>query len=500
MRILDFLKEHGLTTNPFAQEDAKEDPVFKRCMSESRHPCWDKVYGDPQEPASAVVFGDKGSGKTALRLQMREAIAAWNAAPENQARRVFLIEYDDLNPFLDSFCSREGEDLARWRLWDHMDAIFSLAVRQLVGRILGGHGTDDVLGPPLTSQQTRRLDQGQRRDLLMLAAMYDQSPEMSRVVRWEQLRRRLHYWAWRAAGPRLFAVLADIAVLAAGGWAVWHFGAHGVASFLKAHPWAWGALVLLPLVWIPHLRRLWAARRCAKDVRRNVRVLERRLSELEAMILRFLPAALEGQPIRHLEGADARYALLSRLQAILKTLGYPSIVVLADRVDEPHAVEGRPEKMWQLLDPLFELKFLKHPGLGVKLLLPRELYPYLERADEDFLRRARLDKLNLVDSLGWTGQSLYDLANERLRKCASSENAQPSLRDLLDSAIRDEEIIDYFDRMRIPRNLFKFMFRLLNNHCMDHTGDRPVLQINRDTWVRTRAAFEKDLDRAMMAG
>jgi hypothetical protein len=500
MKIQDFLKEHGLATNPFSQEDAKEDPVFKECMAESRHPCWDKVYGDPRDPASAVVFGDKGSGKTALRLQVREAITVWNARAENRDRRVFLIDYDDFNPFLDRFCSHEGEDLSRWRLWDHMDAILSLGVRQLVRLMLEGHGADDVLGPPLAKDQIKRLNRAQRRDLLLLATMYDQSTEMSRVVRWERLRKRLRHWAWRAAWPHAFGLLGDGLLVAAVVWLTLHFGHGAVLTFLQKHPWAWSGLLLFALTWIPALRRRWDARRCARDVAKSVRVLERRKSEIEAMVLRFLPTELEGQPIRHLEGADARYALLSRLQQILKTLGYPSIVVLVDRVDEPHAVEGIPENMWRLLDPIFELKFLKHPGLGVKLLLPRELYQYLERADEEFLRRARLDKLNLVDSLVWTGQSLYDLANERLRKCATDGTEGAPLRDLLDPTIRDDEIINYFDRMRIPRNLFKFMFRLLNNHCMDHTGDRPVRQIDRDTWVRTRAAFDKDMDRAMIAG
>lgn len=500
MKIKDFLKEHGLATNPFSQEDAKEDPVFKSCITESRHPCWDKVYGDPLDPASAVVFGDKGSGKTALRLQMRDGITAWNAKEENRDRRVFLIDYDDLNPFLDRFCSHEGQDLSHWRLWDHIDAILSLGIRQLVRLILDSHEADDVLGAPLTKEQIKRLSRAQRRDLLMLAAMYDHSTAMSRVVRWERLRKRLRYWAWRAAVPHLVGLAGDAVLVAAAVWLTLHFGHEVVLAFLQKHPWAWSALILFALTWIPALRRRWDARRCARDVVKSVRVLERRKSEVEAMVLRFKTTELEGQPIRNLEGADSRYALLSRFQEILKRVGYASIVVLVDRVDEPHAVEGKPENMWRLLDPIFELKFLKHPGLGVKLLLPRELYAYLERADEDFLRRARLDKLNLVDSLIWTGQSLYDLSNERLRKCATDGQPATTLRELLDPAIRDEEIINYFDRMRIPRNLFKFMFRLINNHCMDHTGDRPVRQIERDTWVRTRAAFEKDMDRAMIAG
>ena len=57
---------HGIGANPFADEDAQTDRVFKGyCITNTYHPTWDKVYGNPGEPATAIVFGEKGSGKTA---------------------------------------------------------------------------------------------------------------------------------------------------------------------------------------------------------------------------------------------------------------------------------------------------------------------------------------------------------------------------------------------------------------------------------------------------
>ena len=45
------------------------DLVFKgACIRNVFHPAWDKIYGDPTEPATSVVFGEKGAGKTAMRL------------------------------------------------------------------------------------------------------------------------------------------------------------------------------------------------------------------------------------------------------------------------------------------------------------------------------------------------------------------------------------------------------------------------------------------------
>ena len=73
MKIQQFLQHHGLAANPFADEDAQTDLVFKAsCIRSVYHPSWDKVYGDPTEPSTSVVFGEKGSGKTALRLQIAQ--------------------------------------------------------------------------------------------------------------------------------------------------------------------------------------------------------------------------------------------------------------------------------------------------------------------------------------------------------------------------------------------------------------------------------------------
>ena len=117
-------------------------------------------------------------------------------------------------------------------------------------------------------------------------------------------------------------------------------------------------------------------------------------------------------------GGEERYELLRKFQGVLHTLGYAGIIVLIDRVDEPQQIEGDPRKMRALIWPLLDHKFLRHPGIGVKLLLPIELAYYLEKEDKEFYDRARPDKLNLIKPLRWTGPSLYDLAGDRLRACA----------------------------------------------------------------------------------
>ena len=136
MKIDQFLKHHGIAGNPFSEEDAQTDTVFKRgCLQTIHHPAWDKFFGSPADPSTALVFGEKGSGKTALRLQVTSELEEYNSAhPE---ARVFVISYDDFNPFLDHFRDAvrgkdAGEALERWRLQDHMDAILALGVTKLV--------------------------------------------------------------------------------------------------------------------------------------------------------------------------------------------------------------------------------------------------------------------------------------------------------------------------------------------------------------------------------
>jgi len=113
--LTDFLRHWSLTENPFRGEEARSDPVFNRMSGANAAPSaaraaesgqmpldlgtfhsdFEKIIGDLRRPASSVVFGEKGSGKTAIRLQIARRIADHNAA--NPGAKVLLVAYDDLN-------------------------------------------------------------------------------------------------------------------------------------------------------------------------------------------------------------------------------------------------------------------------------------------------------------------------------------------------------------------------------------------------------------------
>jgi hypothetical protein len=484
MKTEQFLRHFGITSNPFSEEDAQTDAVFKRgCLWKIHHPAWDKFFGSPADPSTALIFGEKGSGKTALRIQAASELAAYNEA--HPAERVFVVEYDDFNPFLDHFRAatraRDGaEALKRWRLQDHMDAILALGVTQLVDQLLAERSDLTALG----------LDR--RRDLLLLAALYDQSTRESIERRWSRLRRRSGFrplWSRRdlQIGIGTTVLVALLLVALRSQWA-WNWTPYVILAVLAG--WFYWGWRLARAVWY------------ASDIRRGLRVLSRDPWALRWDLLWFQPHELGGQPLPTATrtGGEERYELLRKFQAVLKDLGYAGIVVLIDRVDEPQLIEGDPRKMRALVWPLLDNKFLRHPGIGVKLLLPIELAYYLEKEDKEFYDRARPDKLNMVKPLRWSGPSLYDLATDRLRACASNGQAAgpdgsgPRLRQFVDEAVSDDSLKDALGHLRTPRQLFKFLHRLIEEHCHRHTEDAPRWSVDADTFRATLSAHLRDLD------
>jgi hypothetical protein len=353
-----------------------------------------------------------------------------------------------------------------------MDQVLALAVTRLIDRL-----RDDPAAPT-------RLNAQQKRDLLLLAALYDQSTGEPPERRWHALRRRSGFrplWARRdlqigVAGTALLALLVAVVPWWRQPQAPWLTLALGAAW----GPWLW--------------RTVRSALR-ALEARQALRVLERDAASVRRALAWFDDAELAGQPLptpRRTAGED-RYELLRKLQGLLAALGDRGLIVLVDRVDEPQLVEGDPRRMRALVWPMLDHKFLRHPGLGVKLLLPIELAYYLEKEEREFYDRARPDKLNLVKPLRWSGASLADLAGDRLRACAVN-GASPRLRDLVDPAISDDHLRDALGQLRTPRQLFKFLHRLVEEHCHRHGDDAPRFTIDTDTFRGVLANHLRELD------
>ena len=141
MNIETFFKHWQIQEHPFRAEEAKDDPVYLRLMHHAvSHPDFAKIFGDPAQPDTSVVFGEKGTGKTALKILMEERYREHNRQhPDNQ---VWVVRHDDLNPAIDRVVrhlhlSDPDDALSAFRLQDHIDAFLIRAVTDLMDLILG---------------------------------------------------------------------------------------------------------------------------------------------------------------------------------------------------------------------------------------------------------------------------------------------------------------------------------------------------------------------------
>lgn len=498
MKIQQFLEHYGVAVNPFSQEDAQSDHIFQQhCAETIHHPAWDKVLGDCRNPSTAIVFGEKGAGKTAIRLQLINALKEHNTKFPNE--RAFVISYDDLNPFLDAFRDRlrgrrrnPDQALKEWRLWDHMDALLTLSTRRLCNVIADEHTVD----ADFNLAQIRELPRERKRDLLILAAFYDQSSDQSHLRRWSKIRQKIGFGNPTAHWRFGLGIFITLVVLA---FTLRNITTDTVNSLAQLK--IWWVWVLVAAGWIPYVKRHLSLWWRARQIARQIRILDHSTSSLRSILTRFPAPEIDDQPMPSRDRSDDRYELLAKLQRILKPLGFESIIVLVDRVDEPHLINGSAERMRDFLWSMFDNKFLKHPGIGFKMLLPRDVVYFLAREEKEFYERSRLDKQNLIKSLEWTGESLFDMATNRIRAClaetpsgSQSALSKITIGDFFADEISRDDLIQKFARLRVPRHLFRFLYRLLTEHCNRTTEDQPSWKINRVTLETVSDAYSRELD------
>lgn len=523
MNLATFLDHWKILENPFKGEEARQDPVFLRLEAATQagvsgnapaapilnHPAhlstshseFEKISGDFAKPTSAIVFGEKGSGKTAIRLQLADRVAIHNKA--NPTARCLWIGYDDLNPVLGRFVDRGGgvrpdkkttvtDILNKFRLADHIDGILTVAVPPLVDAMLKERSDPsapasvvyDLSEEP--KKIVKRMDRATRRDLLVLQAVYDR-PDLSSGA--EDRTRRLRRLLRQSLRPSFFiwtllAMLGWIGPAYATYWAwkndklqldpqnrmLWVIAA-ALAAYL---------LVIIKRSGYDRLKFIALGHRVRKQVRvslrsdasygRSIRQLPVNLADSAA-----LPMGAGGGA----NADDTRYAMLERFRRVARQLGYSGLVVVLDRIDEPTLIAGDPDRMRAVVWPLLSNKFLQQPGLGVKMLLPMELRHALFRESSQFFEQARLDKQNMVERLSWTGVMLYDICNARLQACRAPEAPAIGLIDLFAEDVTRQDLVDALDQMHQPRDAFKMLYQCLTDHCAAVTGDQPQWRVPR---------------------
>ncbi len=520
MNLTQFLDHWKIVENPFRGEEARQDPVFLRLEAASQsgaagnakaadlpaapapgvtaHSDFEKIAGDFAQPSTAMVFGEKGSGKTAIRLQLADRLAAYNA--QHPTERCLWISYDDLNPILARFCDRAKvekkpnitETLGKLRLVDHIDAMLTLAVPALVDAFLKENTVRTAVPPVVIAlpdeprKLIKKMDKQLRLDFLALQVAYDR-PDIATgaEIRTRRFRRALRIVP--PIGSLVWQILALLGWIPAAAVAYysWTHGKLNLDPTQIMHSdsilWTIAGLLAIYLlvlfknsVW-DRLRYITLGHRLRKQIRVSVRS-----DSSYGRSLRVIPQRLVDSSILPMTNSDEpRYAMLERLRRVLKHLNYASAVVVLDRVDEPTLIAGDPDRMKAVVWPMMHNKFLQQPGLAIKMLLPIELRHALFRESAAFFQEARLDKQNLIERLSWTGSMLYDLCNARLQACRAA-GAQPiALIDLFSDDVTKQDLIDALDQMHQPRDAFKMMYQCFVDHCASVTSDQAQWRIPR---------------------
>ena len=482
----------GLQGEPFVHEDADKDPVLCKLDEAAVHSSFERLFGDPASPVPGVVFGEKGSGKSALRQAMLRRLGSIPLET-----RPLVVEYTDFDPFLEglrqSLRIAPGNKKTGPRLVeahtraDHLDAILSVMTTKL---------TDSLCAEPA---RAKKLDGRRRRDLLALTHLYYRSDQRTREEATTQLRRALGDIRPRGILLKilrlifsLFAVmlflmphleslpgLSDLAPKPydPGPAKIWY----GAGAGLLVIVWGW--------TWLANFILAGLAGRAVKAVR----VLEGDRKGFTRFLAQLAPAARRELTLPQEAGEEEpRYLLLKRLVGAVQASGYPSVFVLVDRVDESAFLAGRAELMQSFIEPVLEQKLLQHEGIAMKLFLPVELGKLTFGASVDQLKRMRLDKANMVQELRWTGQELFEVATQRLA-AMSSEGKKPRLDEFFGADITESDVRDALESIGIPRMSFGFLGSLFAEHARDLPEDLgeddPRWKISRSTFDIHRSAW-----------
>ena len=496
MNIATFFDHWGIRENPFQAEEARHDAVFQRLGAERvRHPDFEKILGDISRPSSAIVFGEKGSGKTAIRLQIERRVAEHNEAHPNE--RILLTPYDDLNAVLDRFVEAAGrrddaselDTLKRFTLSDHMDAILHSATIRIVDALLADPRADPEAGLGAgEASALRKAPAAVRRDMLALQALYDRPVDS--VSRTTRLRKLIK--APRAAGRTTWDLIVALGwIPAALVFALDRMGEIPPLGF-DFGQWLFFVLGLLWLLaslkwlFVDVLFHRWTLGRLARHVASQLRVLGRSPESLAASLAQLPAEDRAPQDLPMSQDDDARYAMFARLARVQRAMGFRAMMIVIDRLDEPMLISGDPERMKAVAWPLLNNKFLQMNSFGLKMLLPIELRHALFRESSAFFQEARLDKQNLVEQLRWTGATLYDLCNARLRACRDPSADPVNLIDLFDEDVNRQDVVDGLDQMQQPRDAFKMLYRCVQEHCSNVTDEDPQWRIPRLTLENVR--------------
>ena len=488
-------KHWGLIEDPFAYEDADKDPILARVEEDAVHSSFDRVFGSIDAPGPGIVFGEKGSGKSGLRLAIRERLE--QEAQRDDGPGPFHVEYDRFDHYLESLrrtlrlpstgrgAEKTPAELAkRVRLADHLDAILSLGVTRLVDGILAAPG------------KARRLEDKEKVGLAVMASLYYDSRVRAASEAQAALRRAVRLRSLRPFGMKALRLVLSVLALAL---VAFPFvaplfegdvadGAGGGRDWGAPKYWVAGGVFLLAVVWIWYALARQRLRARAGRAVRSVRVLPRDPSALFAVLEGLRPDLRQELTLPEDGDDTSRYELLQGFIQSLRSLGYRSYYVLVDRVDESTLLGAREEGLRGFVESLLDHRLLQFPGLALKLFLPIELGPSYLGASPDQLKRMRLDKSNTIQELRWTGQELYEIASRRIAAVREAgHGGGGELTEFFREDVDREMLRETLEDLGTPRYAFGFLSEIFSEWTRELPED---LEVDAPDWKIPRAHFD----------
>ncbi len=485
----------ALDEDPFVQEDADKDTVLARVPMEAVHSSFDRLYGSTDAPGPGIVFGEKGSGKSSLRLAMKRRLVG------DKDARAFFVEYIEFDSFLTEARKADrlppsGQKTARrvverFLLADHIDAMLSLGVTKLADEISDGQ-----------HPSAAELSKKHRASLVALTGLYYRSDERSGAEVDKGLRKAVKQGSGRSFIKKLGLFVGFAAGLLLGGAVIANdfdlelpFEIEDRALWVSVSA---GLLILTGLLtWIPQL----VAQRRASRATKAVRIVPRDPDPLTGLLLRLPSSVRRDLALPEGPAVGTRLVLLQRFIAILHDVGYRSFWVLMDRIDEATVLSGQADLMRSFVESLLEHRLLQFEGLALKLFLPIELSRLYLGATPDEQKSMRLDKASSIPELRWTGQELSQVAAQRLRAVRPEgtplDQAGGSLMDFFAEDVDEAEVREALSELGTPRLAFGFLGALMAEHARelndDLGDDDPAWRIPQRRFEILRASW---LDRA----
>ncbi len=404
-----WLTKMGFKGDPFVIVDADKDPYLDNSLVQNTS--LESILNQFDTPTPYVIFGIRGSGKSAMRIFAEKALKKYNK--ENPSKEILIIKYIDFNELLSEkkkprkipkkvrrfvFFSRieyQGHENREITLDDHLDNILKLGIESFMEHI------DKKIKDAGKKHVKKHFKESSHliEKILLLISLYYAPNDRSKKLK--KLKETMTLLKYKKSGK-----------------------------------------------WFKKKQKKEIAEKIYLNIKGIPVSTEDALATVQTTGVGLYDTV--GVP----QNTEDRFSLFRYFMEIIDRLELKGIYLLVDRVDEPTSIKGDSEGMRKLISPLLEDQLLQVKNLGVLLFLPFEL--------ADLRKKYRSDRVKTTCPLQWTNLKMKELIEKRMKAC-SSQNNSISIHSMFSE--KGEEKADIITNLTTPRNAFRFLSILIKEHC-----------------------------------